>query len=169
MTICPVSIAVGCRKCPVFKVCPAKGIIGDYRPDAKADENEQKARKSSRSKKRLVAGFDPPSPFNVEMSLSLFRGGTAGRSHESPLIVGALADVDRVLATEAFRTVQYFDMSTGFPFFVAKRPQRCYDTGVSGLRVAPFAGDAIWVVVQGGDGRLFRNLQVFFGEKSQWV
>lgn len=33
MTLCPVAIAVGCKKCPVFAVCPAKGIIGDYRKD----------------------------------------------------------------------------------------------------------------------------------------
>jgi len=32
MVICPVAIAVGCRKCPIFNVCPAKGIIGDYKP-----------------------------------------------------------------------------------------------------------------------------------------
>ena len=32
MTICPVAIAVGCKKCPVFKVCPVKGVIGDYKP-----------------------------------------------------------------------------------------------------------------------------------------
>ena len=36
MKICPVAIAVGCAKCPVFKVCPAKGVIGDYRPEAPA-------------------------------------------------------------------------------------------------------------------------------------
>jgi hypothetical protein len=30
MTLCPVAIAVGCKKCPIFSVCPAKGIIGDY-------------------------------------------------------------------------------------------------------------------------------------------
>ena len=29
MTLCPVAIAVGCRRCPVFKICPAKSIIGD--------------------------------------------------------------------------------------------------------------------------------------------
>lgn len=29
MTLCPVALAVGCQKCPVFKVCPAKSIIGD--------------------------------------------------------------------------------------------------------------------------------------------
>jgi hypothetical protein len=32
MIVCPVAIAVGCRKCPVFSVCPAKRFIGDYRP-----------------------------------------------------------------------------------------------------------------------------------------
>jgi hypothetical protein len=31
MKICPVAIAVGCRKCPVYSVCPAKGLIGDYK------------------------------------------------------------------------------------------------------------------------------------------
>ena len=34
MTLCPVALAVGCIKCPVFKICPAKGIIGDYKKDA---------------------------------------------------------------------------------------------------------------------------------------
>jgi len=30
MKICPVAIAVGCPKCPVFKVCPAKATLGGY-------------------------------------------------------------------------------------------------------------------------------------------
>lgn len=34
MTLCPVALAVGCAKCPVFKVCPAKGVIGDYKKQA---------------------------------------------------------------------------------------------------------------------------------------
>ncbi len=29
MQLCPVSIAVSCAKCPIVKVCPAKGLIGD--------------------------------------------------------------------------------------------------------------------------------------------
>jgi len=33
MTLCPVALAVGCRKCPVFNVCPAKGVIGDYKKE----------------------------------------------------------------------------------------------------------------------------------------
>lgn len=32
MTLCPIAIAVGCEKCPVFSVCPLKTVIGDYRP-----------------------------------------------------------------------------------------------------------------------------------------
>ena len=29
MKVCPVAIAVGCAKCPVFKVCPLKSVLGD--------------------------------------------------------------------------------------------------------------------------------------------
>jgi hypothetical protein len=37
MTLCPIALAVGCKKCPAFTICPVKGIIGDYkRPDAGA-------------------------------------------------------------------------------------------------------------------------------------
>lgn len=41
MKICPVAIAVGCKKCPVFSVCPAKGVIGDYKPEPKAAPKEK--------------------------------------------------------------------------------------------------------------------------------
>jgi len=33
MTLCPIALAVGCEKCPAFKVCPLKGVIGDYKED----------------------------------------------------------------------------------------------------------------------------------------
>lgn len=33
MVLCPVALAVGCRKCPVFAVCPVKSTIGDYVPE----------------------------------------------------------------------------------------------------------------------------------------
>jgi hypothetical protein len=29
MTLCPVALAVGCQKCPAFKVCPLKSVLGD--------------------------------------------------------------------------------------------------------------------------------------------
>ncbi|HUN68653.1 MAG TPA: hypothetical protein VMU46_07640 [Burkholderiales bacterium] len=31
MTLCPIAIVAGCRKCPAFKACPLKGVIGDYK------------------------------------------------------------------------------------------------------------------------------------------
>ena len=29
MTLCPIAIVVGCKKCPAFSVCPLKTVIGD--------------------------------------------------------------------------------------------------------------------------------------------
>ena len=31
MTLCPVALVTGCEKCPAFKICPLKGVIGDYK------------------------------------------------------------------------------------------------------------------------------------------
>jgi hypothetical protein len=42
MTLCPVALAVGCRKCPVFNVCPAKGIIGDYKEEEEVKPKQTK-------------------------------------------------------------------------------------------------------------------------------
>lgn len=36
MTLCPIALAAGCKKCPAFSVCPLKGVIGDYDKDAEA-------------------------------------------------------------------------------------------------------------------------------------
>ena len=36
MTLCPIAIVAGCQKCPAFKACPLKGVIGDYKEDANA-------------------------------------------------------------------------------------------------------------------------------------
>jgi len=47
MTLCPVAIAVGCKKCPVFSVCPVKGVIGDYKP-----EDNTPTKKSAGTKKK---------------------------------------------------------------------------------------------------------------------
>jgi hypothetical protein len=32
MVICPIAIAVGCKKCPAFSVCPLKTSLGDQKP-----------------------------------------------------------------------------------------------------------------------------------------
>ena len=47
MTLCPIAIAAGCRKCPAFKVCPLKGIIGDF----KKEEAEKKNAPSDKADK----------------------------------------------------------------------------------------------------------------------
>ena len=53
MILCPVAIAVGCKKCAVFRTCPVKGIIGDYKED-KADQtsDETKATASKPAEKK---------------------------------------------------------------------------------------------------------------------
>jgi hypothetical protein len=33
MTLCPIAIAVGCKKCPAYSMCPLKGVIGDYKKE----------------------------------------------------------------------------------------------------------------------------------------
>lgn len=49
MTLCPIAIVAGCAKCPAFKICPLKTVIGDA---PKADEKKPApAKKSSQRKK----------------------------------------------------------------------------------------------------------------------
>ena len=51
MTLCPIAIAVGCKKCPAFTVCPVKGIIGDYKKEEET-QSKQQADKAKRDEKR---------------------------------------------------------------------------------------------------------------------
>lgn len=53
MVICPVALAVGCKKCPVFSICPATTLIGDQKPAAKASEKtaDAPAAKAKRSRR----------------------------------------------------------------------------------------------------------------------
>ena len=43
MTLCPVALAVGCRKCALFSVCPLKGVIGDFKQPGQAEKKPQPA------------------------------------------------------------------------------------------------------------------------------
>ncbi|MBL0042346.1 MAG: hypothetical protein IPP28_15220 [Xanthomonadales bacterium] len=51
MTICPVALAVGCKRCPIFAVCPAKSIIGDQPATAEAEPAAKAASKPSAKRK----------------------------------------------------------------------------------------------------------------------
>ena len=33
MTLCPIAIVAGCKKCPAFSICPLKTVIGDMPKD----------------------------------------------------------------------------------------------------------------------------------------
>ncbi len=54
MTLCPIAIAVGCKKCPVFSVCPVKSVIGDMpkAEDAKPTAASKAAAKAAPKAKK---------------------------------------------------------------------------------------------------------------------
>jgi len=41
MTLCPVALAVGCKKCPAFSFCPLKGVIGDFKKTGQTETKPQ--------------------------------------------------------------------------------------------------------------------------------
>lgn len=53
MTICPIAIVAGCKKCPAFKICPLKGLIGDAKatPPAAAPIAAKPRKAAARKKK----------------------------------------------------------------------------------------------------------------------
>ena len=54
MTLCPIAIAVGCKKCPVFKICPLKGVIGDM-PAAPAPAPQAHPKAKAKAKTKTTA------------------------------------------------------------------------------------------------------------------
>ncbi len=51
MTLCPIAVVAGCRRCPAFSVCPLKGVIGDQRK-AEQDERPEKPAPKAKAKKK---------------------------------------------------------------------------------------------------------------------
>ena len=51
MTICPIAIVAGCKKCPAFKICPLKGVLGDA-PPPPIESAAAKPRKGAAKKKK---------------------------------------------------------------------------------------------------------------------
>ena len=41
MTLCPVALAVGCKRCALFSVCPLKGVIGDYKKPGETEPKQK--------------------------------------------------------------------------------------------------------------------------------
>jgi hypothetical protein len=51
MTLCPIALVVGCKKCPAFTVCPLKSVIGDYQKPEET-QTKQDAEKAHTGVKR---------------------------------------------------------------------------------------------------------------------
>ena len=55
MTICPIAIVAGCAKCPAFKICPLKGVLGDKPPVADIKlEGKTKAKVPAKPKRKVA-------------------------------------------------------------------------------------------------------------------
>jgi len=52
MVICPVAIAVGCKKCPIFKICPATTTLGDQKAPAETSTKPVKKTATGSKKKK---------------------------------------------------------------------------------------------------------------------
>ncbi len=55
MTVCPIAIAVGCQKCPAFKICPLKGVLGDKPPAPAEAEVKPISKPKTAGKSRAAA------------------------------------------------------------------------------------------------------------------
>ncbi len=49
MILCPLALVIGCKKCPIFSICPVKTIIGDVKPPTPIPVNRAKSPPSARS------------------------------------------------------------------------------------------------------------------------
>ncbi len=45
MTLCPIAILTGCKKCFLFKICPLKSIIGDFKKEKDKSSNTSPEKK----------------------------------------------------------------------------------------------------------------------------
>ena len=55
MTICPIAIAVGCKKCPAFKFCPLTPVLGDQQEEE--DEYQRYAEEELEKNTKQMESF----------------------------------------------------------------------------------------------------------------
>ena len=41
MTICPIALAVGCKRCPAFEFCPLTTVLGDQQEEDEIDSSNK--------------------------------------------------------------------------------------------------------------------------------
>lgn len=53
MTLCPIAMLAGCKKCPAVSFCPLKGVIGDFKgPEEQPASPDKKESKPKRHPRR---------------------------------------------------------------------------------------------------------------------
>jgi hypothetical protein len=64
VTICPIAIVAGCQKCPAFRICPAKTLLGDMpkAPPAAAAEVAPKSKPKAKPKAKPKTAAKPRAP-----------------------------------------------------------------------------------------------------------
>ena len=45
MTLCPIALAAGCKKCPAVTICPLRSVLGDFEKPSET-QTKQDAEKS---------------------------------------------------------------------------------------------------------------------------
>jgi len=56
LTLCPVALTAGCRRCPIFSVCPLKSVIGDQPGAGAAEAADEPAEKPAGKGRRPAPG-----------------------------------------------------------------------------------------------------------------
>jgi hypothetical protein len=56
MKVCPIAIVASCERCPFFKLCPAKGLLGGYQepPAVKAKPAARKRRAKPKTGSKIT-------------------------------------------------------------------------------------------------------------------
>jgi hypothetical protein len=52
MTVCPIAIVAGCKKCPIFSVCPLKTSLGDQPKEVEKAEPRPRPAAGKKKKQR---------------------------------------------------------------------------------------------------------------------
>jgi hypothetical protein len=53
MTLCPIAIVAGCKKCPAFSICPLKTVIGDAPKQDEGQTTQETQQKPRRPTSQL--------------------------------------------------------------------------------------------------------------------
>lgn len=49
MTLCPIAVVAGCQKCPAFKICPLKSVLGDQPAASPPEAAKGRAKPAAKS------------------------------------------------------------------------------------------------------------------------